>query len=96
MFDYEANCYNGTTMLAVPKDRSWYHSGTASDFDTGEDDYNGWDACIKDLDMKITAGSHDTMFMPAHVKVLADVVKDIIATVPGVQGAVSLFLSCDP
>ena len=46
--------------------------------------------------MKIAAGSHDTMFMLAHVKVLAGVVKDIIATVPGAQDAVSLFLSCNP
>ncbi|KAL4075275.1 hypothetical protein V8B97DRAFT_2022271 [Scleroderma yunnanense] len=83
MFDYEADFYDGHTTLVVPKDRSWYRSGAASDFDTGTDDHNGWGARIKNLVMKIAAGSHDTMFTPAHVKVLAGVVKDIIATVPG-------------
>ncbi|KAL4070678.1 Alpha/Beta hydrolase protein [Scleroderma citrinum] len=82
MFNYEADFYDGCTMLIVPKDSSWYHSGAASDFDTGTDDHNGWDAHIKNLDMKIAAGSHDTMFTPAHVKVLTGVVKDIIATIP--------------
>ncbi|KAI6142295.1 putative nonribosomal peptide synthetase [Pisolithus thermaeus] len=83
MFDYEADFYDGPTTLVVPKDRSWYRSGAASDFDTGADDHNGWDARIKNLDMKIAAGSHDTMFTPAHVKVLAGVVKEILATIPG-------------
>ncbi|KIN95859.1 hypothetical protein M404DRAFT_295171 [Pisolithus tinctorius Marx 270] len=83
MFDYEADFYDGPTTLVVPKDRSWYRSGAASDFDTGADDHNGWDARIKNLDMKVAAGSHDTMFMPAHVKVLAGVLKEILASVPG-------------
>ncbi|EIW85840.1 hypothetical protein CONPUDRAFT_80229 [Coniophora puteana RWD-64-598 SS2] len=85
MFDFEPAHYSGRTTLVVPKDRSWYRSGNASDFDTGTDDHNGWDARIKDLDMKVAAGSHDTMFQPAHVKVLAGVVKDIISSTPGVQ-----------
>ena len=72
-----------------------YCGGAASNFDTDADDRNGWDARAKNLDMKIAVGSHDTMFVPAHVKVLTGVVKDVIATVPGVQDAVSL-LSCDP
>ncbi|KAH7917416.1 alpha/beta-hydrolase [Leucogyrophana mollusca] len=84
MFDYEPEHYDGPTTLVVPKDRSWYRSGSASDFDTGTDDHNGWDARIKNLDMKIAAGTHDTMFMPAHVKVLAGVVKEIISSIPGV------------
>ena len=96
MFDYEADCYDGPTTLVVPKVRSWHRSGAASDFDTGADDHNGWNARIKNLDMKIAAGCHNTMFMPAHVKVLASVVKAIISTFPGVQDAVSLFLSCHP
>ncbi|KAI5990953.1 hypothetical protein EDD15DRAFT_1136732 [Pisolithus albus] len=83
MFDYEADFYDGPTTLVVPKDRSWYRSGAASDFDTGADDHNGWDARIKNVDMKVAAGSHDIMFTPAHVKVLAGVVKEILATVPG-------------
>ena len=83
MFDYEADFYDGPTTLVVPNDRSWYRSGAASDFDTGADDHNGWDARIKNLNMKIAAGTHDTMFTPAHVKVLAAVVKDIISAVPG-------------
>ncbi|KAI6009612.1 putative nonribosomal peptide synthetase [Pisolithus orientalis] len=89
MFDYEADFYDGPTTLVVPKDRSWYRSGAASDFDTGADDHNGWDARIKNLDMKVAAGSHDTMFTPAHVKVLAGVLKEILATVPG-AGSVSI------
>ena len=39
---------------------------------------------------------HDTMFMPAHVKALAGVVKEIIVTVPYAQDAVSLLLPCNP
>ncbi|KAI5993419.1 hypothetical protein EDC04DRAFT_1271012 [Pisolithus marmoratus] len=90
MFDYEADFYDGPTTLVVPKDRSWYRSGAASDFDTGTDDHNGWDARIKNLDMKVAAVSHDTMFTPAHVKVLAGAVKEILATVP-VAGSVSTW-----
>ncbi|KAH7918588.1 amino acid adenylation [Leucogyrophana mollusca] len=84
MFDFEPEHYDGPTTLVVPKDRSWYRSGSASDFDTGTDDHNGWDARIKNLDMKVAGGKHDTMFTPAHVKVLAGVVKEIIASIPGV------------
>ena len=47
MFDFEPPHYEGGTMLIVPKDRSWYRSGNASDFDTGADNHNGWDYCIK-------------------------------------------------
>ncbi|KAI9458237.1 putative nonribosomal peptide synthetase, partial [Boletus coccyginus] len=80
MFDYEPPQYEGRTTLIVPKDRSWYRSSNASDSDTGPDDHNGWDDHIKNLDMKISAGAHDTMFAPAHVKVLAGVMKEILAT----------------
>ncbi|KAI5990956.1 hypothetical protein EDD15DRAFT_2197745 [Pisolithus albus] len=84
MFDYEADFYDGPTTLVVPKDRLWYRSGAASDFDTGADDHNGWDARIKNLDMKVAAGSHDTMFTPVFVNsVLVGVVKEILGTVPG-------------
>ncbi|EGO03426.1 hypothetical protein SERLA73DRAFT_101532 [Serpula lacrymans var. lacrymans S7.3] len=79
MFDFEPEHYDGATTLVVPKDRSWYRSGHASDFDTGADDHNGWDYRIKNLDMKVAAGRHDTMFTPAHVKVLAEVVKEVLA-----------------
>ncbi|KAI6004829.1 hypothetical protein EDD15DRAFT_2359731 [Pisolithus albus] len=68
MFDYEADFYDGPTTLVVPKDRLWYRRGAASDFDTGADDHNGWDARIKNVDMKVAAGSHDTMFTPVFVK----------------------------
>ena len=81
MFDFEPPHYEGRTTLIVPKDRSWYRSGHASDFDTGADDHNGWDYRIKNLDMKVSAGAHDTMFAPAHVKVLAGVMKDILGIV---------------
>ncbi|KIJ63928.1 hypothetical protein HYDPIDRAFT_40894 [Hydnomerulius pinastri MD-312] len=83
MFDFEPEHYDGPTTLVVPKDRSWYRSGSASDFDTGTDDHNGWDNRIKNLDMKVAAGSHDTMFTPTYVEVLAGVVKEIIAGIPG-------------
>ncbi|KAF9241407.1 putative nonribosomal peptide synthetase [Melanogaster broomeanus] len=79
MFDFEPEHFNGPTTLIVPKDRSWYRSGHASDFDTGTDDHNGWDYRIKNLDMKVSAGSHDTMFAPAHVKVLSGVLKDVLS-----------------
>jgi len=78
MFDFEPEHFDGPTTLVVPKDRSWYRSGNASDFDTGTDDHNGWDYRIKNLEMKISAGSHDTMFAPAHVKVLSTVLKEIL------------------
>ncbi|KAH7890103.1 putative nonribosomal peptide synthetase [Phlebopus sp. FC_14] len=83
MFDYEPEHYDGPTTLVVPKDRSWYRSGHASDFDTGADNHNGWDYRVKNLDMKIASGSHDTMFAPAHVKVLAGVMKEILGSLPG-------------
>ncbi|KAI5990928.1 hypothetical protein EDD15DRAFT_1136156 [Pisolithus albus] len=84
MFDYEADFYDGPTTLVVLKDKSWYRSGAVSDFDTGADDHNGWDARIKNLDMKVAAGSHDTMFTPVFVNsVLVGVVKEILGTVPG-------------
>ncbi|KAI6017612.1 hypothetical protein BKA83DRAFT_1747737 [Pisolithus microcarpus] len=92
MFDYEADFYDGPTTLVVPKDRSWYRSGAVSDFDTGADNHNGWDARIKNLDMKVAAGSHDTMFTPVFVKVLVGVVKEILGTVPG-AGSVSTSAS---
>jgi len=82
MFDFEPEHFDGPTTLVVPKDRTWYRSGHASDFDTGTDDRNGWDARIKNMDMKVAAGRHDTMFAPAHVKVLAGVLKEIFATFP--------------
>ena len=81
MFDFEPPHYEGRATLIVPKDRSWYRSGNASDFDTGADDHNGWDYCIKNLDMKVSAGTHDTMFAPAHVKVLAGVMKEVLGIV---------------
>ncbi|KAG6375737.1 hypothetical protein JVT61DRAFT_2583 [Boletus reticuloceps] len=78
MFDFEPPHYDGRTTLIVPKDRSWYRSGHASDFDTGTDDHNGWDYRVTDLNMKVSGGAHDTMFAPAHVKVLAGVMKEIL------------------
>lgn len=81
MFDFEPPHYEGRATLIVPKDRSWFCSGSASDFDTGADDHNGWDCRIKNLEVKISAGSHDTMFAPAHVKVLAGVMKEILGIV---------------
>ncbi|KAG6330892.1 hypothetical protein ID866_8198 [Astraeus odoratus] len=89
MFNYEADFYDGLTTLVVPIDRSWHRSGPASDLSTGADDHNGWDARIKNLDMKTSAGSHHTMFTPAHIKVLAGVMKEILA-VPG-TGAVCRY-----
>ncbi|KAF9228933.1 putative nonribosomal peptide synthetase [Gyrodon lividus] len=82
MFDFEPEHFDGPTTLVVPKDRSWYRSGHASDFDTGTDDHNGWDYRIKNLDMKVSAGSHDTMFAPAHVKVLSGILKEILGSIP--------------
>ncbi|KAH9923014.1 putative nonribosomal peptide synthetase [Amylocystis lapponica] len=82
MWDYEAPHYDGATTLVVPKDRSWYRSGSASDFDTGVDNRNGWDLRLSKLDMKVASGRHDTMFTPAHVKVLAGVLKEIFASIP--------------
>ncbi|KAG6330816.1 hypothetical protein ID866_8274 [Astraeus odoratus] len=83
--------YDGLATLVVPKDRSSHRSGPASDFSTGSDDHNGWDARIKNLDMKVSAGSHHTMFTPAHIKVLSDVMKEIFA-VPG-AGTVDITTS---
>ncbi|KIJ63457.1 polyketide synthetase [Hydnomerulius pinastri MD-312] len=83
MFDFEPEHYDGPTTLVVPKDRSWYRSGHASDFDTGADDHNGWDYRIKNLDIKVASGRHDTMFAPAHVKVLAEVMKEILPAAVG-------------
>jgi len=84
MFNFDPPHYEGRATLIVPKDRSWYRSGNTSDWDTGADDHNGWDCRIKNLDMKISAGAHNTMFAPAHVKVLAAVMKEIL-------GLVSIF-----
>ncbi|KIJ58982.1 hypothetical protein HYDPIDRAFT_33641 [Hydnomerulius pinastri MD-312] len=39
------------------------------------------------FDMKVAAGLHDTTFTPAHVKVLAGIVKEIITGIPGVADA---------
>ncbi|EMD32324.1 PKS/NRPS enzyme [Gelatoporia subvermispora B] len=82
MWDYEAPHYDEPTTLVVPKDRSWYRTGHASDFDTGIDDRNGWDYRLSKLDMKVASGRHDTMFTPAHVKILAGVFKEILAALP--------------
>lgn len=82
MFDHEPEYFDGPSTLVVPKDRAWYRNGHASDFDTGIDDRNGWDARLSNLDMKVAAGRHDTMFAPAHVKTLAGVLKEIFESMP--------------
>ena len=82
MFDHEPEHYDGPTTLVVPKDRSWYRNGHASDFDTGVDDRNGWDYRLSNLGMKVAAGRHDTMFAPAHVKSVAAVLKEIFEGLP--------------
>ena len=77
MWELDPPYYDGPTTLVVPKDRVWYRSGHASDFDTGLDDLNGWEHRISNLAMKVSPGRHDTMFTPAHVKGLAQVLKGI-------------------
>ncbi|KAH7927995.1 putative nonribosomal peptide synthetase [Leucogyrophana mollusca] len=78
MLDYEPELYGGPTTLVVPRDRSWYHS----DLDARADDHNCWDYCISNLDIKVAAGAHNTMFSSSHVQVLAAVMKDIFASLP--------------
>ena len=82
MWELDPPFYDGPTTLVVPKDRVWYRSGHASDFDTGADDLNGWEHRISNLTMKVSPGRHDTMFTPAHVKGLAQVLKGIFAEFP--------------
>ena len=82
MWELDPPYYDGPTTLVVPKDRAWYRSGHASDFDTGADDLNGWEHRISNLTMKISPGRHDTMFTPAHVKGLAQILKEIFAEFP--------------
>lgn len=94
-FDYEPPYYEGRATLVVPKDRSWYRGGNASDFDTGADDHNGWDCRIKNLDMKISAGAHDSMLAPAHTKVLAGVIKEIVGIVSRISMRFLLRRSSD-
>jgi len=84
LFDHEPAHYAGRSTLVVPKDRSWFRSGNVSDFDTCMDDRNGWDARIQNLDMKVTAGAHDTIFARAYVEALAGIVKDIVVSTPAV------------
>ncbi|KAH7909125.1 putative nonribosomal peptide synthetase [Hygrophoropsis aurantiaca] len=79
MLYYEPEPYDGLTTLVVPNDRSWYRSFPSA----GSDDHNGWDHCIKHLDVKVAAGSHHTMFSSSHVKALAAVMKDLLASLPG-------------
>ncbi|KAF9644147.1 acetyl-CoA synthetase-like protein [Thelephora ganbajun] len=82
MWELDPPHYDGPTTLVVPKDRVWYRSGHASDFDTGADDLNGWEHRLSNLAMKVSPGRHDTIFMPAHVKGLAVVLKEIFAGFP--------------
>jgi thioesterase domain-containing protein len=89
MWDFDPPYYDGPSTLIVPKDRIWYRSGHASDFDTGVDDLNGWDHRMSNLDMKVAGGRHDTMFTPAHVKVLSQVLKEIFA---GFSSDVRIFI----
>ncbi|KAJ3195836.1 hypothetical protein HK101_010930 [Irineochytrium annulatum] len=87
MFDHDAEYYDGETTLVIPKDRSWYRTGHASDFDTGADDANGWRRRISNLTMKVSGGRHDTMLAPAYVKSLAKVMREIVAECPSGEDA---------
>ncbi|KAI8820281.1 putative nonribosomal peptide synthetase [Fimicolochytrium jonesii] len=83
LFDYEPPArYEGLVTLVVPKDRAWFRTGRASDFDTGMDDYNGWGARCENIQLRVSAGRHDTMFAPAHVKSAATVLKELLAETP--------------
>jgi len=82
MWELDPPYYDGPTTLVVPKDRVWYRSGHASDFDTGADDLNGWEHRMSNLTMKISPGRHDTMFTPAHIKGLSQVLKEIFVEFP--------------
>ncbi|KAJ3194330.1 hypothetical protein HK101_002999 [Irineochytrium annulatum] len=82
MFDHDPDFFDGPTTLVIPKDRSWYRTGHASDFDTGADDANGWRRRISNLNMKVSGGRHDTMLAPAYVKSLAKVMKEICSEIP--------------
>ncbi|KAF9781603.1 hypothetical protein BJ322DRAFT_1161283 [Thelephora terrestris] len=82
MWELDPPYYNGPTTLVVPKDRVWYRSGHASDFDTGADDLNGWEHRLSNLAMKVSPGRHDTMFTPAHVKGLSVILKEIFTEFP--------------
>jgi pimeloyl-ACP methyl ester carboxylesterase len=53
-WDFEPPHYDGPTTLIVPKDRSWYRSGHASDFDSGIDDRNGWDHRLSNMEMRFS------------------------------------------
>ena len=85
MWELDPPHYDGPTTLVVPKDRVWYRSGHASDFDTGADDLNGWEHRLSNLTMKVSPGRHDTMFTLAHVKGLAAVLKEIFAEFPTLE-----------
>lgn len=82
MWELDPPHYDGPTTLVVPNDRVWYRSGHASDFDTGTDDLNGWEHRLSNLKMKVSPGRHDTMFMPAHIKGLATILKEIFSEFP--------------
>jgi thioesterase domain-containing protein len=84
MWELDPPHYDGPTTLVIPKDRVRYQNGHASDFDTGADDFNGWEHRLSNLKMKISPGRHDTMLTPAHVKSLAAVLKEIFAEFPEV------------
>jgi len=96
MWELDPPYYDGPTTLVVPKDRVWYRSGHASDFDTGADDLNGWEHRMSNLTMKVSPGRHDTMFTPAHVKGLAQVLKEIFSDFPTPEVSFRLYRASLP
>lgn len=73
MLHHDPEFYDGPTTLITSEDDSWYPGDTPL--------YVGWSQRLPNLDWKVSAGRHDTIFSGKHIKTLAIILKEILSDV---------------
>ncbi|KAJ3033802.1 hypothetical protein HDV00_005815 [Rhizophlyctis rosea] len=85
--DHESRPYDGAVTLIVPRNRMWFRTGPGKDLAMSMTqnmlaangmDMNNWDKIIPNLELVESPGRHDTMFAPAHVKGLSNVLRNVL------------------
>jgi thioesterase domain-containing protein len=71
MSHHDPEFYDGPTTLVTPEDHSWYTGNAPLHVE--------WRQRLSNLDLKVSAGRHDTMFAAKHVETLAITLKDILS-----------------
>ncbi|KAJ3146079.1 hypothetical protein HDU86_000536 [Geranomyces michiganensis] len=66
--------------LIVPRNRMWFRDGPGKDIGdkTRSEHANGWDIIMPQIEVVESAGRHDTLFAPAHVRQLSNVIRNVV------------------